>query len=83
MVKISPYLMVKNGQKAIELYKDLFGVKLVEHTLFPKESGSFFGFPDDFKYENSTLHAILDIKGDILMLSDNTIGKIGFWIRFN
>ncbi len=77
MVKINPYLMVKNGKEAIELYKDLFGAKLMEHTPFSKEGGSFFGFPEDFDYENSTMHAVLDIKGEVIMLSDNALGKSG------
>ncbi|MFX0037618.1 MAG: VOC family protein [Candidatus Hermodarchaeota archaeon] len=77
MVKINPYLMVKNGKEAIELYKYLFGAKLIEHTPFFKEAGSFFGFPEDFDYENSTMHAVLDIKGATIMLSDNALGKSG------
>lgn len=52
MVKINPYLMVKNGRDAIELYKDLFGAKLVDHTPFAKETGDYLGFPEDFDYEN-------------------------------
>jgi uncharacterized glyoxalase superfamily protein PhnB len=78
MAKINPYLMVENGKEAIELYKDLFGAKLVEHTPFSKKmGGEHFGFPDDFDYENSTMHAILDIKGAVIMLSDNPMGKTG------
>ncbi|MFX0040841.1 MAG: VOC family protein [Candidatus Heimdallarchaeota archaeon] len=77
MIKINPYLMVDNGKDAIELYKDLFGAKLVERTPFAKESGVYFGFPDDYDYENSTMHAVLDIKGAIIMLSDNALGKLG------
>jgi uncharacterized glyoxalase superfamily protein PhnB len=65
MAKINPYLMVENGKEAIELYKDLFGAKFVEHTPFSKKmGGEHFGFPDDFDYENSTMHAILDIKNN-------------------
>ena len=77
MVKINPYLMVKNGKEAIELYKDLFGAKLVDHTPFAKEAAEYFGFPDDFDYENSTMHAVLDIGGAVVMLSDNPLGKSG------
>ncbi|MFW9874083.1 MAG: VOC family protein [Candidatus Thorarchaeota archaeon] len=77
MVKINPYLMVKDGKEAIELYKDLFGAKLVEHNPFPEEAGSSFGFPDDFDYDNSTMHAVLDINGATIMLSDNAMGKSG------
>jgi PhnB protein len=77
MVKINPYLMVENGRGAIELYKDLFGAKLLEHSPFEKEAGAHFGFPDDYDYEKSTMHAVLDIKGAIIMLSDNALGKSG------
>ena len=61
MITINPYLMVKNGQEAIELYKELFGAKLVDRMPFEKEAGAFFGFPDDYDYENSTMHAVLDL----------------------
>ncbi|MHA1915394.1 MAG: VOC family protein [Promethearchaeota archaeon] len=78
MVTINPYLMVKNGKKSIELYKDLFGAKVVDQMPFSKEmGGESFGFPDDFDYENSTMHAVLDIEGATIMLSDNPMGKTG------
>lgn len=69
--------MVENGKKAIELYKELFGAKLVDHTPFTEETGLYFGFSEDFNYENSTMHAILDINGAIIMLSDNALRKPG------
>ncbi len=70
--------MVKNGKEAIELYKDLFGAKLVDRMPFTKEmGGEGFGFPDDYDYENSTMHAVLDIEGAVVMLSDNPMGKQG------
>ncbi|MHA2131747.1 MAG: VOC family protein [Promethearchaeota archaeon] len=78
MVKINPYLMVKNGKESIELYKYLFGAKVMEHMPFSKEmGGESFGFPEDFDYENSTMHAVLDIDGATIMLSDNPMGKSG------
>lgn len=48
-----------------------------EHMPFPKEISSQFGFPEDFNYENSTMHAILDVGGGVIMLSDNPMGKSG------
>ena len=69
--------MVKNGKESIELYKYLFGAKVKEQMPFPKEAGERFGFPDDFDYENSTMHAVLDIGGGIVMLSDNPMQKSG------
>ena len=77
MITINPYLMVKNGKDAIELYKELFGAKLVDHMPFAKDAGAFFGFPVDYDYENSTMHAVLDIGGGTVMLSDNPMGKSG------
>jgi PhnB protein len=77
MVKINPYLMVKNGKEAIERYKYLFGANVVEQMPFEKSAGEAFGFPDDFDYENSTMHAVLDIGGGTVMLSDNPMGKSG------
>ncbi|MHA2283633.1 MAG: VOC family protein [Promethearchaeota archaeon] len=76
MVKINPYLMVKNGKKAIELYKDLFGAKVMSHMPFTKEMGAQF-LPDDFDYENSTMHSELEIGGSTIFLSDNPLGKTG------
>ena len=74
MTKAIPYLLVKNGKKAIELYKDLFGAQLIEHQPFNKEIGKEFGIPEDFDYENSTMHAKLDIEGDLIYLADNMMG---------
>ena len=68
---------MKNGKKAIELYKELFDAKLVDHRPFSKEMGSELGFPDEFDYENSTIHAELDIDDATVMLSDNTMEKLG------
>ena len=78
MVTINPYLMVKNGKEAIELYKELFEAKVMEYMPFSKEmGGEGFGFPEDFDYENSTMHAVLDIAGAVIMLSDNPMSKPG------
>ena len=83
MAKINPYLMVENGKEAIELYKELFGAKLVEHTPFEKEAGAHFGFPDDYDYENSTMHAILDINGAVIIpkIPYKSLGKIPIRLR--
>jgi PhnB protein len=76
-VEINPYLLVKNGLESIELYKELFGAKVVQHMPFTKEMGAQMGFPDDLDYENSTMHAELDIDGATVMLSDNPMNKQG------
>ncbi|MHA2125709.1 MAG: VOC family protein [Promethearchaeota archaeon] len=71
MVKIIPYLLVKNGKEAIDLYKKLFNAEVIDHQPFSKEVGGEFGFPDDFDYESSTMHAELGIGGAEIYLSDN------------
>jgi PhnB protein len=76
-MKINPYLLVKNGLESIELYKELFGAKVVQHMPFTKEMGQEMGFPDDLDYENTTMHAELDIDGGTIMLSDNPMNKQG------
>ena len=70
MGKIVPYITVPDARKTIEGYKDLFGATLVDHMPFTKEVGQGFGFPDDFDYENSTMHASIDIDGALIYLSD-------------
>ncbi|MFX0019610.1 MAG: VOC family protein [Promethearchaeota archaeon] len=71
MVKAIPYLLVKNGKEAIKVYEDLFGAKLTSHESFSPEIGKEFGFPDDFDYDNSTMHAKLEIDGAEIYLADN------------
>ncbi|MHA2429937.1 MAG: VOC family protein [Promethearchaeota archaeon] len=71
MVKAIPYLLVKNGKEAIKAYEELFGAKLIHHEPFSPEIGKEFGFPDDFNYDNSTMHARLEIDGALIYLADN------------
>jgi len=75
MAKINPYLMVENGKESIELYKELFGAKQLVHMPFQKEMGASMGLPDDYDYENSTMHAELEIGGAKIMLSDNAMNR--------
>ncbi len=72
MIKIKPYLQVTNGKRAIEQYKEIFNAELIEHQAFSKEIGKEFGLPEDFDYEDSTMHAELKIGDSSLYLSDNT-----------
>ena len=74
MVKINPFIFVKNGNDAIKLYEEVLGAKLIDKMPFSEEMGKQSGFPDDFDYENSTMHATLDVGGAVIMLSDNMIG---------
>jgi len=77
MVKAIPYLLVKNGKKAIKVYEELFGAKLISHEPFSPEIGKEFGFLDDFDYDNSTMHAKLEIDGAQIYLADNFMGLPG------
>lgn len=70
MVKVYPYLFVENCKKAIKLYEKVFGAKLITHMPIVKETGQQMGFPDDFNYDESTMHAIIEINGAQIMLAD-------------
>ena len=74
-MKIVPYISVKNAKKAIEVYQQLFDAKLVDHMPFDKEIGSQMGFPEDFDYENSTMHAVLNINWAEVYISDSMDSK--------
>jgi PhnB protein len=76
MVKSIPYIIVKNAKEAIKMYENVFGAKMVGHEPFTKEVGQQFGFPNNFDYEKSTMHATIDIKGALLYLADDTSGKV-------
>ena len=65
-----------DARKTIEVYRDLFGATIVDYMPFTKEVGQGFGFPDDFDYENSTMHASIDIDGALIYLSDGA-GQVG------
>ncbi|TXT60407.1 MAG: hypothetical protein BAJALOKI2v1_110067 [Promethearchaeota archaeon] len=71
IVNIIPYLLVSNGKEAISLYKRIFNAKLIEHRPLTLEMGKSMGFPEDFDYENSTMHAVMEIGGAKLYLADN------------
>jgi PhnB protein len=74
MVQTIPYLLVKSGKKAIALYEECFGAKLISHEPFKEDLGKMMGFPEDFDYKNSTMHARLDILGAPIYLADNAMG---------
>ena len=70
-MKITPHISVANAKKTIEVYKKLFGAKLVDHMPFTKEVGQGMGFPENFEYENSTMHAVLDFSGVEVYIADS------------
>jgi PhnB protein len=71
MIKIIPYLLVSNGKEAIKLYKEIFDAKLIEHQPFSPEIVKMMDLQGDFDYENSTMHAVVEIGGSIIYLADN------------
>ena len=70
-MKITPHISVKNAKKTIEIYKQLFGAKLIDHMPFDKNIGASMALPKDFDYENSTMHAVLDFKGIEVYIADS------------
>jgi PhnB protein len=71
MVNVVPYIQVANAKNTIEKYKELFGATLVDHMPFDSNIGAQFGFPEDFDYASSTMHAVLDIDGAMIYMSDS------------
>ena len=74
-MKITPHISVPNAKKTIEVYKELFNVKLVDHMPFTKEIGKGMGLPEDFDYENSTMHSVLELDGTEIYVADSMIPK--------
>lgn len=67
-----PYLLVNNAKTAITFYQEMLNAQLIEHHPFTLEIGKTMHFPDDYPYEQSTMHAILKIEKYLLYLADNT-----------
>jgi uncharacterized glyoxalase superfamily protein PhnB len=74
-MKITPHISVKNAKKTIEIYKQLFGAKLIDHMPFDKNIGASMGFPQEFDYENSTMHAVLDFEDIEVYIADSLSDK--------
>lgn len=70
-MKVIPYISVPNAMKAIAVYEKLFDARLVDRMPFDETVGASMGLPDDFDYENSTMHAALDFSGAEVYISDS------------
>ena len=70
-MKVIPYISVPNAMKAIAAYEKLFDARLVDRMPFDEAVGASMGLPDDFDYENSTMHAVLDFSGAEVYISDS------------
>ncbi len=73
MTLIIPYITLKgvgSANEAIRLYQSVFGAKLVEQMSYTPELGQQYGFPDNFDYKKSTMHAKIEIEGASMFISD-------------
>ena len=70
MVKAIPQIGVINAKNSIEYYKQIFDAKLSPKFPFNPQAGKMMGLPEDYDYENSTMHAEIDIAGARLYLFD-------------
>lgn len=71
MVNTIPYLTVKNSLDAINLYKKIFDAEERMRMPITKEQGKDFGLPDDYDFDNATMHAEVLIGGAPVYMSDN------------
>jgi uncharacterized glyoxalase superfamily protein PhnB len=70
-MKVTPYITVVNAKKTIKVYEKLFRAKQIDHMPFDKNIGTQMSLPEDFDYENSTMHAVLDFRGNEVYISDS------------
>ncbi len=72
-MKITPYLVFNgNCREAITYYEEVLDAKVSFLQTFAKTPEAAFPLPDDLK--NLIFHAILDVSGESIMLSDNPPG---------
>jgi uncharacterized glyoxalase superfamily protein PhnB len=77
MVNIIPYLFVPQARQVITTYQEVFGAKIRNIERFTPELGAQFGFPPDYDYTNSVMHAEITIHGAKLYLADSTAADRG------
>jgi len=71
MVKIIPFVAVANARKTFELYKKVFDADEINHSPLTEEVGKGMNLPDDFNYENSTMHMEFKVLGCSIYMSDS------------
>jgi PhnB protein len=74
MVKAIPALVVKNAKESLKVYEDLFGAKTTNWTPASKDMAGQMNLPEDFDFDNSTMHAEFKI-GDALFYINDSMGK--------
>lgn len=72
MIRIIPYLLVKNAKKAIEYYVKVFDAKLINHQSFNEEIIKSMKLNYNEDLSESTMHATISIRGSSIYLADNT-----------
>lgn len=75
MVKAIPSIIVKNAKASLKVYEDLFGATTTNWTPVSKEMAGQMGFPDNFDFDNSTLHAEFKI-GDARFYINDDMGTV-------
>lgn len=71
IMNIIPYISVENAKKTIKIYESLFDAKLIDHMPFDRSIASQMSLREDFDYENSTMHAVLDFGGNEVYIADS------------
>ncbi len=71
MVRITPYLGVPRAIDAIEEYKKVLNANLAGREKVSEEVAKQWGLPENFDFDNSTMHAVLKIGDAVLYLADN------------
>lgn len=76
MAKLYPYLNFENSKEALKYYEDVFSANILEHIPADKEMLDEMGL--DVAVEDTTMHAIFEIQGNVLMASDKFGKSLSF-----
>lgn len=71
MTKIVPYFSVSNSLEAFDLYKKIFGAKLVAHNPATKDQAEVFGIPKNTDFSKTTMHMVFKIGTSTIYMADN------------
>ncbi len=71
MTKVIPYVMVKNALNAINTYTEVFDAKVLMREKFNEHVAKDMNLPKDFDFENSTMHARIQVGDTLIYLSDD------------
>ncbi|MCY3410152.1 MAG: glyoxalase/bleomycin resistance/extradiol dioxygenase family protein [Candidatus Heimdallarchaeota archaeon] len=83
MTRVKPYIMVSNAKKALEAYSEVFNAELIARMKFAPG----MGLPDDYDYENSTMHCSFKLGEAVLFMADDvqneyvTGGKVDIMVE--